>query len=185
MLSIEDHFKSTQTILFLVSLWKQNGREIMMKKYNAEKEVLSIDEFKTKDSTKDKHPIAFEEGNSSRCVFAKNSRNIDRFHLATPRNIERLRWFAPTLIASKTHINRGKECDSIKDRYAIIGIRPDRLTLENGKYEYKKETSPKRINLLEVTAFYLVNHLQLSMNHIKKYIRHDQYIMNEIVNIEN
>ena len=54
--------------------------------------------------------------------------------------------------------------------------------MENGKYEYKKETSPKRINLLEVTAFYLVNHLQLSMNHINTNIRPDQYIMNKIVN---
>ena len=39
--------------------------------YNAEQEALSIDEFETKDSTKDKHAIGFEEGNSSRCDFAK------------------------------------------------------------------------------------------------------------------
>ena len=41
-----------------------------IKKYDAEKEALSIDEFETKDRIEDKHLIAFKEGNSSRCVLA-------------------------------------------------------------------------------------------------------------------
>ena len=64
--------------------WKGNHDG---KKYNAENEALSIDEFETKDSSEHKHLIAFEEGNSSKCVFAKIARNITRFHLATAKNI--------------------------------------------------------------------------------------------------
>ena len=57
-------------ILFLVNLWKQTGMEIMTgKKYADEKIALSIDEFKKKDSTENRHLIAFEKGNSLRCVF--------------------------------------------------------------------------------------------------------------------
>ena len=114
--------------------WKGNHDG---KKYNAENEALSIDEFETKDSTEDKHLIAFEEGNSSRCVFAKISRKIAHFHFATAKNIGRIRWFAPNFIVSKPLINRGTKCDSIKDGYAIICMRPDRLTSDNGVYVYK------------------------------------------------
>ena len=143
---------------------------------------MSIDDFKIEDSTEDNHLIAFEKGDSSRCVFAKNSRLIARVHLATQRNIQCIRWFAPTLIKWKLHINQGKKCDSINDGYTIIGMRPERLTLENGKYVYKTETRLMQIDKLEETALHIVKHLQLSMNHIKKYICQDRVIMNEIFN---
>ena len=61
-------------------------------------------------------------------------------------------------------------------------MRPDRLTSENGKYVYKKQTRSTQIDLLEETVFHIVNHLQLSMNHITKYIDCEQHVMNEIVN---
>ena len=61
-------------------------------------------------------------------------------------------------------------------------MRPERLSSENGKYVYKKNTRSTQIEKLEETAFHIVNHLQLSMNPIKKYIRQDNGIMNEIVN---
>lgn len=40
------------------------------KKYG-KKEALSIDNFEIRDSTEDKHLIAFKKGNSSRCIFGK------------------------------------------------------------------------------------------------------------------
>ena len=47
----------------------------------------------------------------------------------------------------------------------------------------KKELVQRRlIDKLEETVLHIVKHLQLCMNHIKKYIRQDQDIMNEIDN---
>ena len=56
------------------------------------------------------------------------------------------------------------------------------MTSENAKYVYKKQTRPTQIDKLKKNVFHIVKHLQLSMNHIKKYIHQDQVIMNEIVN---
>ena len=119
---------------------------MLLKKLNDKKKALYIDEFKIKDSTEDKHLIVFEEGDSSRYVFAKNSRKVSRFHLATTKNIRRIRWFAPNLIVSKPNITRRKKCDSINNGYAIIGMRPDRLTLENGVYMSFKKNIQSRLS---------------------------------------
>ena len=84
--------------------WKEN--DLVPKKYDDEEEALSIDGFDIKDSTEEKHLIAFEKGNSSRCIFAKLSMKIALFHLATKKTINRIRWFAPAIIKWKPHINR-------------------------------------------------------------------------------
>ena len=68
-----------------------------------------------------------------------------------------------------------KKCGSINDGYAIIGMRPERLTLDNGKYVYKKETKSTQIDKLKETAFHIVNHLQLSMNHINFFVKKRHY----------
>ena len=86
--------------------WKEN--DLVPKKYDDEKEALSIDGFDIKDNTEEKYLIAFEKGTSSRCVFAKISRKIARFHLAMKTTINRVRWFAPAIIKCKPHINHGK-----------------------------------------------------------------------------
>ena len=91
---------------FMETKW--NGNHKVPKKYDDEKEALSMDDFEIKDSTEDKYLVAFEKGDSSRCVFAKNSRYKARFHLATKRNIQRVRWFTPTLVEWKPHIDRGE-----------------------------------------------------------------------------
>ena len=158
------------------------GKIKSKKKYNDKKEAICVDGFDFKDSTEEKHLIAFENNTTSRCVFAKVSRKISRYHLNTEKNIRRIRWFASAIMESKPHINRGKKCDSINDGYAIMGMRPERLISVNGEYVYKKSVSTTRIDKLEETAFHIVNHLQLSMNHIKKYIEEDSDIMDEIIN---
>ena len=117
-----------------------NGNRVGDVKYQP-KEVQSIDDFKIKDSTKNTHIIAFGKGESSKWDFTKVSRKNARFHLATTKNIQRLRWFAPNLIASKPTVIRGGKCDNINDGYAIIGVRTDQLTSENGVYMFKKSTS--------------------------------------------
>ena len=45
-----------------------------------------------------------------------------------------------------------------------------------------KKTRSTQIDQLEETVCHIVKHLQLSMNHINKYIHQDKDIMNEIVN---
>ena len=56
--------------------------EIMLVGENMmKKEALSIDKFEIKDITEAKHLIAFEEGNSSRCVFAKKIKEHSLFSL--------------------------------------------------------------------------------------------------------
>ena len=64
--------------------------------------------------------------------FRQNCKKYNALYLATAKNIGHKRWLAPNLIASKPHVNRGTTCDSINDGYAIISMRPERLTSENG-----------------------------------------------------
>ena len=113
-----------------------------MKKY-VEKDGKCIDAFETLDSTEEKHIIAYNESDKSLHIFAKVSRQIARRHLATTKNINRMRWFAREIIGAKSKVVRGKNCDSVNDGYTIIGKRPERLSSENGVYVLKTHVSPE------------------------------------------
>ena len=78
------------------------------------------DHFKTLDSTEENHILAYDKSENSLRIFAKVSRQIARRHLAAPKNINRIRWFAPEIIKAKPKVVRGKKCDSVNDGYAII-----------------------------------------------------------------
>ena len=97
------------------------------KKYD-EKECKCIDHFDTLDSTGEKHIIAIDKSKPSMRIFAKVLRGIVRHHLATTKNINCIRWFAPAIIGAKPKAVRGKKCDSVNYGYAIIGEHPDRLS---------------------------------------------------------
>eukprot|EP00536_Pseudo-nitzschia_multiseries_P001901 jgi/Psemu1/301058/fgenesh1_kg.25_\ len=68
-------------------------------------QVMSIDNFKTLDSTTDEHILAFDERD-----------------LASKNNIKVLREFAPEIVGAKPAVARGQKRGSINDDYAIIGI---------------------------------------------------------------
>ena len=103
--------------MFLDTNWV--GSILGEKKYDKE-DGKCINNFKTLDSTEDKHILAFDESEPSMRVFAKVSRGIARHRLATTK-----RWFAPAIIGVKPKVVRGKKCDSVNDEFAIIGERPD------------------------------------------------------------
>ena len=111
--------------LFLETKW---GKSITGEKKYDKKDNKCIDHFKTLDSMEDKHIIAVNESESSMRIFAKMSRGIAWHHLATTKNINRTRWFAPAIIGAKPKVMRGKKCDSVNYGYAIIGEHPDRLS---------------------------------------------------------
>ena len=123
------------------------------KKYDKE-DGKCIDHFKTLDSTEDKQILAYDESEQSLRISTKGSRQSARRHLATTKNINRIRWFAPEIIGAKPTVVRGKKCDSVNDGYAIIGKRPDRLSSENGVYVFKKHVSHDMKTKLEKTKPY-------------------------------
>ena len=68
---------------FMEINWKEQLK--VTKKYDHKKEAICVDGFDVKDSTEEKHLIAFENNTTSRCVFAKVSRKISRYHLNTKK----------------------------------------------------------------------------------------------------
>ena len=90
--------------LFLETKW---DRSIAWEKKYDKEDAKCIDHFKTLDSTEDKHIFSVNESEPSMRMFAKVSRGIARHHLATTRNINRIRWFAPAIIGAKPKVVRG------------------------------------------------------------------------------
>eukprot|EP00536_Pseudo-nitzschia_multiseries_P001273 jgi/Psemu1/2900/gm1.2900_g len=101
---------------------------------------LSIDNFETLDSTKDEHILAFDNYKPSLRIFAKVSRNFAERHLASNNNIKVLT------------VARGQKRASINNTYAIIGIRPERLSSNNGVYVFKEHVEPSMKVELEETG---------------------------------
>eukprot|EP00536_Pseudo-nitzschia_multiseries_P018842 jgi/Psemu1/57580/gm1.57580_g len=143
---------------FLDTNWGQTTVE--EKKYSLA-QAVSIDSFKTLDSTDKKFVLAFAESEPSLRLFAKASRQFAKRRLGTPKNIEITRTFAGQIVESKPKIGRGTKCDSVNSGYAIIGMRPNRLKSGNGVYVFKNNVDSTTKENLEQKALHIVKEMQL------------------------
>ena len=89
--------------MFLETSW---GKSPVVKKNYADNDGQCIDHFEIIDSKEFKHILAFDKCQPSLRVFAKVSRAIARRHLATTKNINLIRWFAPTIIGARPKVVR-------------------------------------------------------------------------------
>ena len=83
--------------MFLETNW---GTTQNVKKSYLDNDGRSIDHFITIDSEEFKHVMGFDKDEPTLRVFAKVSRAIAKRHLATPKNINLIRWFTPTIIGA-------------------------------------------------------------------------------------
>eukprot|EP00536_Pseudo-nitzschia_multiseries_P006484 jgi/Psemu1/304190/fgenesh1_kg.139_\ len=95
---------------FMATNW---GRTTVGEKKYSLAQAVSIDSFKTVDSTDKKFVLAFAKSEPSLRIFAKASRQFAKQRLGTPKNIEITRTFAGQIVQSKPKIGRGTKCDSV------------------------------------------------------------------------
>eukprot|EP00536_Pseudo-nitzschia_multiseries_P017256 jgi/Psemu1/50050/gm1.50050_g len=132
-------------------------------------EAVSIDSFKTLDSTDEKFILVFAKSEPSLRIFAKASRKIAKQRLGKLENIKITRTFT------------GEICTSINNGYAIIGTRPNQLSLENGVYVFKNNVDPTTKENLELTALHIVKEMQLCLSPLAKFVNLETTVMNEVV----
>eukprot|EP00536_Pseudo-nitzschia_multiseries_P013991 jgi/Psemu1/37157/gm1.37157_g len=101
---------------FLDTNW---GRTTVGEKKYSLAQAVSIDSFKTLDTTDEKFVLAFAESEPSLRIFAKASTQFAKQRLGTPKNIEITRTFAGQIVESKPKIGRGTKCDSVNSGFAI------------------------------------------------------------------
>eukprot|EP00536_Pseudo-nitzschia_multiseries_P014701 jgi/Psemu1/39830/gm1.39830_g len=150
------------------------------KKYQPE-QALSIENFDTLDSTKDEHIVAFDDTNPSLCIFAKVSRKFAKRHMTSKNNIKVLRKFAPEIVGAKPTVPRGHKCGSINDDYAIIGIRPERLSSNNGVYVFKSHVKPNMKLELEETTVGIVKHMHHSLTDVEPFVGDEMDVLSQIL----
>eukprot|EP00536_Pseudo-nitzschia_multiseries_P019599 jgi/Psemu1/61749/gm1.61749_g len=132
-------------------------------------EAVSIESFKTLDSTGEKFILAFAESEPSLRIFAKASTQFAKQRLGRPENIEITRTFSGEIVEAKPKIGRGTKCDSVNNGYAIIGMRPNRLKSGNGVYD------------LQQTALHIVKEMQLCLSPMVKFVNRETTVLNEVV----
>eukprot|EP00536_Pseudo-nitzschia_multiseries_P009556 jgi/Psemu1/306631/fgenesh1_kg.270_\ len=164
---------------FMATNW---GRTTVGEKKYSLAQAVSIDSFKTVDSTDKKFVLAFAESEPSLRIFAKASRQFAKQRLGTPENIEITRTFAGQIVQSKPKIGRGTKCDSVNSGYAIIGMRPNRLKSGNGVYVFKNNVDSTTKANLEQKALHIVKEMQLCLTPMSKLVNLETTVMNEVVN---
>eukprot|EP00536_Pseudo-nitzschia_multiseries_P003318 jgi/Psemu1/7485/gm1.7485_g len=156
--------------------WKTVGE----KEYTWE-EAVSIESFKTVDSTNEKFILAFDQSELSLRIFAKASTQFAKQRLGRPKTIEITRMFAGEIVEAKPKIGQGTKCDSGNNGYAIIGMRPNQLTSGNGVYVFKNNVDPTTQDHLELTALHIVKEMQLCLSPMAKFVNLEMTVMNEVV----
>eukprot|EP00536_Pseudo-nitzschia_multiseries_P018060 jgi/Psemu1/53926/gm1.53926_g len=156
--------------------WKTVGE----KKYPSA-EAVSIDSFKTLDSTDKKFILALAESEPSLQICAKASRQFAKQRLGKLESIEFTRTFAGEIVEAKPEVVRGKKCTSINNGYAIIGTRPNQLSSENGVYVFKNNVDLTTKENLELTALHIVKEMQLCLSPLAKFVNLEMTMMNEVV----
>eukprot|EP00536_Pseudo-nitzschia_multiseries_P017003 jgi/Psemu1/48898/gm1.48898_g len=147
---------------------------------NGFKEAVSIDSFKTLDSTNEKFILVFAESEPSLQIFAKASRKIAKQRLGALENIKISRTFAGETVEAKPEVVQGNKCTSINNGYAIIGTRPNRLSLENGVYVFKNNVDSTTKDNLEQKALHIVKEMQLCLTPMSKFVNLETTVMNEV-----
>eukprot|EP00536_Pseudo-nitzschia_multiseries_P011770 jgi/Psemu1/29890/gm1.29890_g len=150
------------------------------KKYSLA-QAVSIDSFKTLDSTNKKFVVAFAESEPSLRIFAKASTQFAKQRLGTPKTIEITRTFAGQTVESKPKIGQGTKCDSVNSGYGIIGMRPNQLKSGNGVYVFKNNVDSTTKDNLEQKALHIVKETQLCLSPMPKFVNLETTVMNEVV----
>mgnify|MGYP001626972923 CR=1 FL=1 len=84
------------------------------KKAFNDQESMSIDRFKTIDSTNKDHCLVLDNIEPKPdTIVAKISREMAKRNLASPKNTKLLRGFVKHLMRFKPQVDRGKKCDSM------------------------------------------------------------------------
>eukprot|EP00536_Pseudo-nitzschia_multiseries_P001587 jgi/Psemu1/3592/gm1.3592_g len=84
-------------------------------------------------------------------------------------------------LGAKPTVPRGQKRGSINDDYAIIGIRPNRVTLGNGVYVFKNNVDPATQDHLELTVLHIVKEMELCLSPMAKFVNLETTVMNEVV----
>eukprot|EP00536_Pseudo-nitzschia_multiseries_P004241 jgi/Psemu1/9560/gm1.9560_g len=164
---------------------KTVGFENSWRKEYTSEEAVSIESFTTLYSTNKKFILAFDKSEPSLQIFAKASTQFAKQCLGTPGNIEITRTFAGEIVESKPKIGQGTKCDSVNNGYAIMGMRPNRLTSGNGVYVFKKNVDPTTKDSLEQTALHIVKEMQLCLSPMVKFVNQETTVMNEAFAFKN
>ena len=143
---------------------------------------MSIDHFKTIDSTYFDHCLALDDTKEKTdTIFAKISREFAKRHLAKPENSQLLRGLVDDLMKYKSHVNRGTKCDSVNTGYRIMGFHPDRISADNREYAFNPGVKEQKKKEIEENTNHIVQHLQGSLRTINPFIQYHRSVMMQIV----
>jgi hypothetical protein len=172
------HQESSVLMKFMFVNWSRDKKP---KAFNDEVS-MSIDHFKTIDSTYTNHCLALDDTKEKTdTVFAKISREVAKRHLATTENSQLLRDLVDDLMKYKPHVDRGNKCDSVNTGYRIMGFHPDRISADNREFPFCPGVKEQKKQEIEENTNHIVEHLQGSLRTINPLIKCHRSVMIQIV----
>jgi len=137
---------------------------------NSDNGGVSIDGFKTIDSTDVNSMQIFDVSNPKVCVCAKLSRRLCQQHVIQKnRNgLFFIRQFAAMAMSCKPEVMRGKKCGGENSAYKIFGSRKDPKGVGVGTYAFKPKTSDEKQESVTAMAQTIVKQLETAAHGVTK-----------------